>query len=231
MISGVAPPASSASARPSEPSGPRLRASLVPVGAMLAVMWVLEVIDTAAGHRLDQHGIRPRRVDGLDGIAWAPFLHGGFPHLVANTVPFALLGAAIALGALRRFVIVTLVVAAVSGFGTWLSGPDNTVHIGASGLVFGYLTYLLARGVFARSLVYLVGGAIVFMVYGGVLWGVLPSPGISWQGHLFGALGGVLAAYALHAARDEPGSDASRPGGRGDRRSLVDRLSPPGYTD
>lgn len=229
MIADVAPSSSAPTARPTEPSGSRLRASLVPVGVMLAVMWVLEVIDTVAGHRLDQHGIRPRRVDGLDGIAWAPFLHGGFPHLIANTVPFALLGGAIALGALRRFVIVTAVVAVVSGIGTWLTGPDNTVHIGASGLVFGYLTYLLARGVFARSLLYLLGGAVVFMIYGGVLWGVLPSPGISWQGHLFGAIGGVAAAYALHADRDEPDAGRSRAGGS--RRSLIDRLSPPGYTD
>lgn len=199
---------------------------------MLAVMWVLETIDAVIGHRLDQHGIGPRRLDGLDGIVWAPFLHGGFPHLIANTVPFALLGGLIALGAIRRFAIVTLVVAAISGAGTWLTGPANTIHIGASGLVFGYLTYLLARGFFARSIVYLLGGVVVFMVYGGVLWGVLPSPGISWQGHLFGAIGGIAAAYLLHADRDAPvGRSAATAAGRGRRPSLTDRLSPPGYTD
>lgn len=193
---------------------------------MLAVMWVLEIADTVA-FDLDQHGIRPRRLDGVDGIAWAPFLHGGFAHLIANTVPFALLGGAIALGALKRFVLVTLIVAVVGGVGTWLTGPANSVHIGASGLVFGYLTYLLTRGLFARNVLYILGGIVVFMVYGGVLWGVLPSPGISWQGHLFGAIGGVVAAYVLHADRD---GTAERTGGPARKRaSLIDRLSPPGY--
>lgn len=214
-----------------EQAGSQLTASLMPVGVMLAAMWVLEIVDTVVNHRLDRYGIRPRRLDGLDGIAWAPFLHGGFGHLIANTIPFALLGAAIALGALKRFVLVTLIVAAVSGVGTWLTGPANTVHIGASGLVFGYLTYLLARGLFARNVLYILGGVVVFMVYGGVLWGLLPRPGISWQGHLFGAVGGVVAAYVLHADREATG--AARAGGSAPpkRKSLIDRLSPPGYTD
>lgn len=205
----------------------RLAQDLYPVLGMLAVMWVLEVVDTAAGHRLDQHGIRPHRVDGLDGIVWAPFLHVGFGHLIANSVPFALLGCAIAFGALKRFVLVTLMVAAVGGIGTWLLGSSNEVHLGASGLVFGYLTYLLARGIFARSLVYVLGGVVVFMVYGSVLWGLLPRPGISWQGHLCGAIGGVVAAYVLHADRDPTDGPAPRK----PRTSWVDRLSPPGYAD
>ncbi|HWL42112.1 MAG TPA: rhomboid family intramembrane serine protease [Ilumatobacter sp.] len=216
-----------------EPTGSQLTASLVPVGLMLAAMWVLEIIDTVVGHRLDQHGIRPRRLDGVDGIAWAPFLHGGFGHLIANTLPFAVLGGAIALGALKRFVLVTVIVAVIGGVGTWLTGAANSVHIGASGLVFGFLTYLLTRGLFARNLVYILGGIVVFMVYGGVLWGILPSPGISWQGHLFGAIGGVVAAYALHADREAADSASSgqpgKPGTSSKRKSLIDRLSPPGY--
>ncbi|MEJ7584712.1 MAG: rhomboid family intramembrane serine protease [Acidimicrobiales bacterium] len=148
--------------------------------------------------RLDRFGIRPRRFDGLDGIVFSPFLHDGLGHLIANSVPFLLLGAVIALGSARRFLLVTAIIAVVAGVGTWLTGPDNSVHIGASGLVFGYVTYLVSRGVFARNLAYLAGGVVVLMVYGGVLWGLLPRPGISWQGHLFGALGGVLAARAVH---------------------------------
>jgi len=206
---------------------PRLLRDLYPVLGMLVVMWVLEVVDTVAGGRLDRHGIRPHRLDGLDGILWAPFLHGGFGHLIANTVPFLLLGCAIALGAARRFALVTVIVAVVSGAGTWLFGASHEIHIGASGLVFGYLTYLLVRGVFARSLVYILGGIVVFLVYGGVLWGLLPRPGISWQGHLFGALGGVLAAYVLHADRDGATSTGAGTSGR----SWIDRLSPPGYED
>ena len=207
-----------------ERAEPSVVSTLVPVVVMLAVMWVLEVVDTIAGGRLDRFGIEPRDASGLDGIVWAPFLHGGFGHLIANSVPFLLLGVAIAIGALKRFALVTVIVALVGGLGTWLTGPANTVHIGASGLVFGYLTYLLARGVFARSVLYLLGGFVVFMAYGGVLWGLLPAPGISWQGHLFGAIGGVIAAYALHADRTGRAAAGSH---RAPRKSWLDRLSPP----
>lgn len=165
---------------------------------MLAAMWVSEIIDLPLDGRLDRFGIRPRRFDGIDGIVFSPFLHGGFGHLIANTLPFALLGVAIALGSTRRFLIVTAIVALVGGVGTWLTGSGSSVIIGASGLVFGYLTYLVSRGIFARNLAYLAGGVVVLMVYGGVLWGLLPRPGISWQGHLFGAVGGIVAARALH---------------------------------
>lgn len=182
---------------------------MIPLGVMTAVMWVQEIVDAGIGWRLDRFGIRPRQIDGLDGIVLSPFLHGGFQHLISNTVPFLLLGAAIALGGVRRFLGVVLIVGVIAGVGTWLTGPTNSIHIGASGLVFGFLTYLMARGVFARSLLYLLGGVVVFLIYGSVLWGVLPSPGISWQGHLFGALGGVAAAWLFHADRDNlPAIDA-----------------------
>jgi membrane associated rhomboid family serine protease len=177
---------------------------IVPVLVMLAVMWVTEIVDVPLDGRLDRFGVRPRRLDGLDGVVFAPFLHGGFGHLIANTFPFLFLGGVIASGGAARFVRVTLVVAVVGGLGTWLTGPARSIHIGASGLVFGYLTYLISRGFFARKLTYIAGGAIVLMVYGGILWGLLPRPGVSWQGHLFGAAGGVAAAWALHGQRDEP---------------------------
>jgi len=176
----------------------------VPVLAMLAVMWGAEVVDVALDGRLDRFGIRPRQVDGLDGIVFSPFLHRGFGHLIANTLPFLLLGGAICLGSARRFVQVTLVVGVISGVGTWLTGPARSLHIGASGLVFGYLTYLITRGVFARKVTYILGGLAALIVYGGVLWGLVPRPGVSWQGHLFGAVGGVAAAWAIH---HPPGAD------------------------
>jgi membrane associated rhomboid family serine protease len=184
------------------PRGIDLIAPVIPVCALVAAMWFVEVVDTGLGGDLDRNGIIPREAAGLDGILWFPFLHGGFGHLVANTLPFLLLGSAIALGSLQRFVQVTLITMAVCGIGTWLTGPDDTVHIGASGLVFGYLTYLLSRGLFARHLGYLLGGVLVLFIYGGALWGLLPRPGVSWQGHLFGALGGILAAWLLHARRE-----------------------------
>jgi membrane associated rhomboid family serine protease len=169
------------------------------VAAMAALMWVVEVIDQVAGGRLDRNGIEPRAVDGLDGVVWAPFLHGGFDHLIGNTIPFLVLGAAIALGGLARVAIVTAIVALVGGLGTWLVAPANTVHIGASGIVFGYAAYLVARGVFSRSLGQIALGVLVLVIWGTtLLQGLVPETGISWQGHLFGAIGGVVAARVLH---------------------------------
>jgi len=167
---------------------------------LTAAMWGEEVVDTVMDGRLDRYGIRPRDLAGLEGIVFSPFLHAGFGHLIANTVPFVVLGTAIALGGVRRFLTVTGITAVIGGLGTWLIGPERTVHIGASGLVFGYLSYLVSRGIFARKLSYLLGGVVVLAVYGGALWGLLPTPGISWQGHLFGAVGGIAAASTLHGS-------------------------------
>lgn len=170
---------------------------------LVALMWTAEIIDAIAGNRLDQYGIEPRDDDGLVGVAAAPFLHDGFGHLISNTIPLLGLGFAIALAGARRVLVVTMIVVLVSGLGTWLVAPAATLHIGASGVVFGYATYLLTRGVFNRDLLELAIGAVVAVVWGGaLLGGLLPEEGISWQGHLFGALGGVLAARLL--ARKRP---------------------------
>lgn len=172
---------------------------MILVAAMALLMWVVEVADQVAGGRLDRNGIEPRALDGLDGVIWAPFLHGGFDHLIGNTIPFLILGFTIALGGLVRVAAVTAVVALVGGLGTWLVAPANTVHIGASGIVFGYAGYLVARGVFSRSVGQIALGLVVLAVWGTTLLrGLAPETGISWQGHLFGAVGGVIAARLLH---------------------------------
>jgi membrane associated rhomboid family serine protease len=174
---------------------------------MVALMWIVEVIDTADDHRLDQYGIEPRDVDHLDGVVFAPFLHVSFAHLLANTVPFVVLGAVIAFEGLRRLVGVTVMVALVSGVGTWLVAPSNTVHVGASGVVFGYATYLIARGWFNRRAGEIAIGFALAVIWGGALVaGLEPHEGISWQGHLFGAVGGVVAAGML--ARPKQASPA-----------------------
>jgi membrane associated rhomboid family serine protease len=181
---------------------PRRTALLILFG-LVALMWIVEVVDVAVDHRLDRYGIEPRDVDGLDGVVAAPFLHVGFGHLLANTVPFVTMGVVIALEGPRRLVLVTVIVALISGLGTWLVASPGTIHVGASGIVFGYATYLIARGVFNRSGAELAIGAAVVLVWGGALLGGLePQRGISWQGHLFGAIGGVVAARA--AARERP---------------------------
>jgi membrane associated rhomboid family serine protease len=176
--------------------------------ALVALMWVVEVVDVALNHRLDRYGIEPRDVDGLDGVIAAPFLHVGFGHLLANTVPFVTMGVVIALEGARRLITATVIVAVVSGLGTWLVAAPGTVHVGASGIVFGYATYLIARGVFNRSGAQLAVGLLVVVVWGGALLGGLePQRGISWQGHLFGAIGGVVAARVL-TRHNEPSQRA-----------------------
>lgn len=179
----------------------------VVVALLVSVMWAEEVVDLLPHTNFDQWGVRPRQTVGLVGIPLAPFLHAGFDHLIGNTVPFLVLGCLIAASGLGRYLQASTLIAVISGAGTWLVGPAHTDHIGASGVVFGYLTYLLARGFYQRNVGYLVLGAVVLFLYGGILWGVLPREGISWQGHVFGAVGGVVAARVLHARR--PSSDVA----------------------
>jgi membrane associated rhomboid family serine protease len=183
---------------------------LIVVGAMVLLMWVLEVIDQVGNANLDQYGIKPHEADGLvPGIVAAPFLHAGFGHLEGNTVPFVLLGGAIALSGLRKVVLATVTIALVGGLGVWIFASSGTDHIGASGLVFGYAAYLIARGFFSRSMLHLGIGLLVIGVYGTTLLvGVAPRDGISWQGHVFGAVGGVLAARLLDVRRPRREPDA-----------------------
>jgi membrane associated rhomboid family serine protease len=183
--------------QPPTPADSR-NAGLVAVVVLLGVMWVAEIVDVVLGGRLDHLGVEPRQVDGLTGVVLAPFLHGGFGHLMANTVPFLVLGALVALSGLARLLLVTAIVTVVSGLGTWLVAPGNTLHIGASGVVFGFAAYLVARGVFDRRLHYIATGVVVALLYGTtLLLGLVPRPGVSWQGHLFGAVGGLVAAWVL----------------------------------
>lgn len=175
------------------------------VGLLVAAMWISEIVDTALNNRLDQYGIQPHEADGLIGIATAPFLHGGFGHLIGNTVPFVVMGVLIALSGAARVLMVTLIVALVSGLGTWLVAPENTNHIGASGVVFGFATFLIARGFYNRSLIEIAVGVVVVALFGvSLLGGLAPQEGISWQGHLFGAIGGVVAARVLARPREAP---------------------------
>ncbi|GAC58611.1 hypothetical protein GOHSU_44_00110 [Gordonia hirsuta DSM 44140 = NBRC 16056] len=173
---------------------------LIVMVTITAGLFLIEAVDAAGGYRLDQHGIVSRSADGLTGILWAPFLHADFAHLIANVIPGAVLGFLLLMA--RRFLVVTAVVWVVSGLGVWLIGPANAVTVGASGIVFGWLSYLLVRGLFNRMFGQVLLGLVLLVVYGSVLWGVLPQQGpVSWQGHLFGAAGGVLAAWML-AGRD-----------------------------
>ena len=187
--------------------GPSARGSrqlgLALVAGMVLLMWVGEAVDLLPGVELDEYGLRPRDPDGLVGIGASPFLHAGFGHLASNTIPFLLMGFVIALGGAMRVVLVTAIVALVGGLGTWLLAPGATLHVGASGLVFGYAGYLLSRGFFNRRVLDLAVALVVALVWGGgLLVGLLPQAGVSWQGHLFGAVGGIVAGRVLAPTRE-----------------------------
>ncbi len=179
---------------------------------LLAIMWLVEVVNLLDDYRLDSDGIVPRNFSHLDGIVFAPFLHASVTHLLGNTVPFAILGFAIALAGARRLLQVTVIVALVSGLGVWLVAASGTDTVGASGVVFGYATYLISRGLFDRHIGEVALGAVVAVLFGGALIvDLLPHPGVSWQAHLFGGIGGVLAASLLArpARGRSPAADAA----------------------
>ncbi len=178
--------------------GDGARSAFAPVLWLLGLMWVLEFLDLMLPADLDQYGIKARDADGLTGIVVSPLLHHGFAHLLANSVPFLVLGALVAAGGRRRFWEATAIITVVGGLGTWLISPGQSVTVGASGVIFGYLTYLLARAIFARRAVDVIVAVVVFFLYGTLLIGVLPGlPGVSWQAHLMGAAAGIAAARRL----------------------------------
>ena len=181
-----------------------LKTQAIVLGGFIALIWTLEIVDLVfLRGALDAYGIRPRSIIGLRGILFAPFLHGGLAHVLANTIPFLTFGWLIMLRETSDFFVVTAVTMLTSGLGVWLIGSPYTIHIGASGLIFGYFGFLLLRGYFERSFSAILISLIVGLLYGSLIWGVLPlQVGISWQGHLFGFLGGALAARLL--ARFKP---------------------------
>ncbi len=183
----------------SQGSRQEIKTQAIILATFVAIFWLLEILDQFVFRgSLDIFGIIPHQVIGLRGILFAPFLHGDFPHLIANTVPFLILGWLVMLQETSDFFIVTGLTMLVGGLGVWLFASPGSIHIGASILIFGYLGFLLLRGYFQRNIPSILLSILVFLLYGGTIWGVLPSrPGISWQGHLFGFLGGVLAAKLI----------------------------------
>jgi membrane associated rhomboid family serine protease len=186
-----------------------LRDHAVLLGALVVAMWAIEILDRVLPIiQLDAHGIRPRTLKGLIGIAFAPFLHGDFAHLISNSLPFLILGGLVMAGGRGVFIGTTIFVIIAGGLGVWLTGAGNSNHIGASGLVFGYLGFLLSRGIVEKSFLWILLAVGVLIGYGGILYGVLPGqPGISWQGHLFGFLAGIIAAWGFFSGADNSNGD------------------------
>jgi membrane associated rhomboid family serine protease len=213
------------------PTGPKKRPAWMVGGltivSFVVLLYLIEVWDSLTNHRLDTNGIRPLETDGLWGILFAPLLHQNWEHLIANTGPALVLGFLMTLAGLSRFVYATAIVWILGGFGTWLIGnvgahcpyvgiSCETNHIGASGLIFGWLAFLIVFGFFTRKAWQIIVGVVVLLVYGSILLGVLPGTlGVSWQGHLCGAIAGVIAAYLLSGperkARERRRSGATSP--------------------
>jgi membrane associated rhomboid family serine protease len=184
-----------------------LRRGAVVMAAVIAGLWLIELLDTITGHALDGLGIRPWNLVGLLGIIPAPLLHFGFAHLAANSVPLFLMGSVLWASGRHEFTVATIVPWITSGLLAWLLTPPGAVIAGASGIVMGWTGYLIARGVLTRTATYLSVGIGTVVLYGSALYNILPlREGVSWQGHLGGLIGGVLAAWMLWAQGRSPAS-------------------------
>lgn len=180
-----------------------MRRQLLILGGFVLLIWLVEVADWLIFKgSLDNLGVQPRTLVGLRGVLLMPFLHGGLGHLIANTIPFLVLGALIMLGGVSSFFSISAIIILVSGVGVWVLGSADSVHLGASGLVFGFFGFLVTRAYFERSPGSILLALFAIVFYGGIIWGILPlQTGVSWLAHLFGFIGGVLAAYLLSKRR------------------------------
>jgi membrane associated rhomboid family serine protease len=184
------------------------RDGMLLLGAIVALMWLVEAV-----HSLDGDGIHARSLPYFWGILTSPFIHASFQHLIDNTIPFVFLGVIIAVRGALRLGVVTGLIIVIGGIGTWLISPAHVVTIGASGVVFGYATYLLTRGVFDRSPLELAIGVIVGVVWGAVLLAsLIPQHGVSWQAHVCGGIAGVIVAWRMSRYDRRPNRQQVRAG-------------------
>jgi membrane associated rhomboid family serine protease len=187
----------------------KLRDAVVLMAAFVALIWILQVFNWADGYRLDaDFGILPRNVGRLPEIFTAPFLHISWQHIEGNTIPLFVLGVLAAYRGVKKFLLVTLIVAVASGLAVWLF-QGNELTVGASGLIFGYFGYVVIRGFFDRNLLDIGVGAVAGILYWTILQVAIPgTPGVSWIGHVGGLVGGVVAAWVLRERSTAIGAGA-----------------------
>ena len=191
--------------------GRELRVQALVIGGTLALLWLLEIVDEVLlGGHLDALGVRPRTVAGLVGIPLHPLLHGSFGHLIGNTIGMIVPAWFIVNRRRRDFFIVWACATLVGGVGTWLVGRGVS-HIGASGVVMGMMGCLVARGLFERRVLAVVASLAMALAWGGtILGGLFPGDAhISWELHLFGLVGGVLAAWLTRRRYGVPVTSSS----------------------
>jgi len=180
----------------------RLKPRMKLLGGLLLLMWAVFLVTALSGGALLSLGVIPRTAIGLRGILFAPLLHGSLAHIVANSIPFFLLGWLVMLRDSGHFLPVTIFATLGSGLAAWLLGAPGSVHVGASGVIFGYLGFLITAGWYERSVASILLSVVVIVLWGGMVFGVLPGQtGISWQAHLGGFIGGVLAARMFRVPR------------------------------
>ncbi len=167
----------------------------------MILLWAVALVNMLLEFRLNGLGIRPRTLTGLLGILMSPFIHAGISHVLTNTIPFAILGLLVMLNGTQVFLEASVFIGLVSGLGVWLVARSAN-HVGASGLIFGYFGFLVGRAWHQRSLISILIALLTILLYGGMLWGALPLHWhISWEGHLFGLLAGILAAWLMSDGR------------------------------
>jgi len=168
-----------------------------PVLTLVAIIWIVEIVNFLLGHSLTTYGVLPRSSNGLIGIFLSPFIHAGFWHAVSNTVPLLILGGLTLAADKARFLMTTVVIILLSGTLVWLFAR-NSYHVGASGLVFGYFGALTTQAIIERSLKSVVLATITITLYGGLLWGILPLRSyISFEGHFFGLIAGIVYIWII----------------------------------
>ena len=168
---------------------------------LVALLWLIELLNNFMGHRLNVYGIYPRNPNTLPGIILWPFLHGSMHHLVMNTMPLLVMGYFVALRGYWLFLKSSLIILILGGLGVWVFGRA-AYHIGASGLVFGFFGFLISLAIYERSIKTFFIASLIAFYYGGIILGILPMNGyISWEGHLFGLIAGIFAAKWLAPRR------------------------------
>jgi membrane associated rhomboid family serine protease len=195
---------------PFAPSG--WTGALIVMAACTALLWIIQIANADNDYAFNRFGVKPRELDGLWGVVAQPFLHQSYGHLLSNTFPLFAIGWVLLLSGLRVWLFVTAVVIVLGGLATWLVAPSHTIIVGASGMIFGWLGYLLARAYFTRRLKWIFTAVALLVFFGTLLGSLLPTvdANVSWQSHACGFGAGVFVGWLLHPRRSANGRPARR---------------------
>jgi membrane associated rhomboid family serine protease len=187
----------------------RARTAFFVMVGILVLLWAIQIINVVTGYHLTyNYGIQPRHVSTLPYILTSPFLHVSWTHIEGNSGPLFIFGFLAAYRGIGKFAAVTLITALTSGFAAWFFAPSNSVVVGASGVIFGYLGYILVRGLFDRHGLDVLIGAVMALCFAYQFTVLLPHQGIAWQAHIGGVVGGIACGWLL---RDRRGARAAAP--------------------